>query len=130
MKSIMIVEDDEKIVEALTIRLKSAGFRVFSALDPVTGLANIVREQPDLILLDLNMPAGGGFLMAERVLRHPQLNPIPMIVITANKQPEARSKAQELGIDYFIEKPFSSEELLTAVNDLLFSSPATGSGMA
>ncbi len=119
MDRIMIVEDDKKIVDALTVRLKASGFKVSSALDPVTGLAAIVNEEPDLILLDLNMPAGGGFLMAERVMRHPELNPIPIVVVSANKQPEAKEKAKELGIEHFVEKPFEASELIEVIKSCL-----------
>ncbi len=119
MKKVMIVEDDRFIVDALTARLKAEGYQVNYALDPVIGLSVIVREKPDVVIIDLNMPAGGGFLMAERVIRHPDLGRIPFIVITASKLPQSREKATSLGIKHYLEKPFKTEELLEALQECL-----------
>ena len=68
MKSkILLVEDDEKIVKALTIRLKSQGFDVVSAFDAVMAISKAMEHHPDVILLDISMPGGNGFTVAERL---------------------------------------------------------------
>ena len=60
-KKILVVDDDEDVVKALKIRLRSNGYDVFSASDPIQGVSMVRKENPDLIILDIRMPAGGGF---------------------------------------------------------------------
>jgi CheY-like chemotaxis protein len=67
MKKILIVEDDQNIAKALSIRLKNAGYEVSVAPDALTGVENAVKKAPDLVLLDISLPAGNGFTVAERI---------------------------------------------------------------
>jgi DNA-binding response OmpR family regulator len=67
MKKILIVEDDQNIAKALAIRLKSAGYEVTVAPDAMTGVAAATKIQPDLALLDISVPAGNGFIVAEKI---------------------------------------------------------------
>lgn len=119
MKTVMIVDDDEKIAYALTLRLKHAGYKVFAAYDPVLGLTTIVREKPDLILLDISMPAGGGLVMAERVMKHSSIGFIPIIIMTANSNREIRAKCEALGIKHFFNKPFDTQALLNTIQTIV-----------
>jgi len=114
MKTILIVEDDTKIAMTLSLRLKSAGYETHIAADALTGLQAALKFKPDLGLLDISMPAGNGFTLAERIQA---LAPTrtPIIFLTASKQPEFRKKARELGVAGFFEKPFKAEELLPAI---------------
>ncbi len=119
MTKILIVEDDEKIVCALTMRMKSLGYDVISAFDPIRGMSYVVKENPDLVILDLSMPAGGGLALAKRMRQNAKYVAIPIIVITASKQDEPRQKAKEFGIEYYLEKPFDHAELAEAVKNSL-----------
>lgn len=119
MKKILIIEDDKDISKALTIRLKSANYQVDTAEDAVQGVNHVVNNTPDLILLDISIPAGDGFLVAERVRCLPQVGNIPIIFITANKQPEIKKKANEIGAAAFFEKPFNSSELLLKIDEIM-----------
>ena len=67
MKKILIVEDDEDIVHALSIRLEAVGYEVVRAFDVVLGTSAAVREKPDLAILDVSMPGGNGIMLAERM---------------------------------------------------------------
>jgi DNA-binding response OmpR family regulator len=114
MKKILIVEDDQNIAKALAIRLKSAGYQVTVAADAMSGVAAALKIQPDLALLDISVPAGSGFGVAERIqLLIPTAT--PLIFLTASKQPGLRQKAQDLGAAGFFEKPYEAEDLLTAI---------------
>ena len=118
MKKILIIEDDQKIAMALTLRLKSAGYEATTAYDALTGVDVAVKNPPDLMLLDICLPAGNGFAVAEKI-RTLVPTPIPVIFITASKQPGFREKANELGAAGYFEKPYEAEELLAAVQSAL-----------
>jgi DNA-binding response OmpR family regulator len=118
MKKILIVEDDRKIALALATRLRGAGYEASIAPDAITGVNLAVKLQPDLIVLDISMPAGSGFDVAERVQNLvPKL--MPIIFLTASKQPGLRAQAMELGAAGFFEKPYKGEELLAAIHAAL-----------
>ncbi len=115
---ILIVEDDSKIAMALALRLKAAGYETMLAYDALLGLSTAVRTPPDLVLLDVSMPAGNGLELAEKIQKLlPQ--PPPIIFLTASKQPALRQKAQELGAAAFFEKPYEAEELMAAIQKAL-----------
>ncbi|MDB6033464.1 MAG: czcR 2 [Verrucomicrobiales bacterium] len=117
-KKVLIIEDDRKITTALTFRLQAEGYEVFAAGDAIAGLNSAVRNQPDLVLMDISMPAGDGFLVAERIQALiPKLTPI--IFITASKKPGLRQRASELGGVAFLEKPYNPEELLGTMREAL-----------
>lgn len=118
MKKILVVEDDPKITTALSVRLKSIGYEVVTAGDGFSGLKMTMTHRPSLILLDIMMPVGMGFSVAER-LRDIGLGEIPIIFITASKRAGLRKTAQQLGAAGFFEKPYDAEELLAAVNLIL-----------
>jgi DNA-binding response OmpR family regulator len=114
MKKILIVEDDQNIAKALAIRLKSAGYEVTVAPDAMTGVAAALKTQPDLALLDISVPAGNGFTVAEKI-QELVASATPIIFLTASKQPGLRQKAQNLGAAGFFEKPYDAGELLAAI---------------
>ena len=120
MKSkILLVEDDEKIVKALTIRLKSQGYDVVAAYDAVMAMAKALDCHPDVILLDISMPGGNGFTVAERLNDSSLTATVPVIFLTASKEPGLRERAKELGAVGFLEKPFEAQELLSIIQHAL-----------
>ncbi len=119
MKKILIVEDDQKISQVLAIRLRAAGYEVAAAYDAVMASSAAVKSRPDLVILDISMPGGDGFQVAERIQLLGATAGVPMIFITASKKPEFRQKALALGAAGFFEKPYEPEELLAAVHSAL-----------
>lgn len=121
-KKILLVEDDQNISRALSIRLKHRGYETTVAPDATTAVEAAVKLQPDLALLDISLPAGNGFTVAERIQA---LLPkaTPLIFLTASKQPGLREKAQELGAQAFFQKPYEAAELLGAIQLALAGSP-------
>jgi DNA-binding response OmpR family regulator len=117
-KKVLIVEDDEKIALALALRLKSAGYETSTASDAISGVSSVLNLRPDLVLLDISMPAGSGFTVAER-MRTASSKRTPIIFLTASKQPGFRERALELGAAGYFEKPYEAEALLTAVHQHL-----------
>jgi DNA-binding response OmpR family regulator len=117
-KQILIIEDDQKIAMALAVRLKAAGYEATMTYDALTGLHSAVRNPPALVLLDISMPAGNGFSVAEQI-QNLIPTPTPIIFLTASKQPGFREKAEKLGAAGYFEKPYEAEELLGAVRHAL-----------
>jgi len=118
-KKILVVEDDNDINDALKIRLGAAGYTVYQAEDGLQGLLSAPKEQPDLMILDISLPAGDGFSIIERARLHASMEKTPFIMITASKRPELRSQALAMGASAFIEKPYDSVELLAKVGEAI-----------
>jgi DNA-binding response OmpR family regulator len=118
MKKILVVEDDPNIAKALAIRLKAWGYEATVAPDAVLGVSSALKLKPDLALLDISLPAGNGFSVADRIQ---EILPraTPFIFVTASKQPGLREKARLLGAAGFFEKPYIAEELRAAIKGAL-----------
>ena len=123
MKRILIIEDDTKIAAALAIRLQAAGYAALTAADGLAGLKLALERNPDLILMDIWMPVGIGFSVAQR-LHSLGLSGVPIIFITASKIKGLRKTAEKLGAVAFFEKPYDSEQLLAAIRQGLKSNSA------
>ena len=123
MKKILIVEDDANIAKALAIRLKTAGYEVMVAPDAMNGVSAALKFNPDLAVLDISLPAGNGFTVADKIQ---ELLPTatPIIFLTASKQPGLRKQAGKLGAAAFFEKPYDADDLLVAIKRALHELPA------
>lgn len=116
-KTLLLIEDDSKIALALGIRLKAAGYTVVTAPDAVHAMAQAVKHDPDVVVLDINLPGGDGFLVAER-LRATRVS-LPIVFITASKKPGLHERARALGAATLIEKPFTAGDLIEAIENSL-----------
>lgn len=122
-KKILIVDDERDIVKALTLRLQSNGYRTIVAFDGAQGVFMAHKEKPHLIILDIRMPAGDGFSVAEKLKESKRMSRIPVIFVTGSPERNAEEKARDLGARYFIKKPYDPEELLDAVRRALETKP-------
>ena len=118
-KRILIIEDDHKIAFALSVRLGANGYPTWIARDGALGLGMAVSNRPDLVLMDIGLPAGDGFSLAERIKSHIPADAPRFIFLTASKSPELRERAEKLGAAAFFEKPYEAEALLAAVKAAL-----------
>jgi DNA-binding response OmpR family regulator len=125
MKTILIIEDDEKIALALTVRLKSHGYTTWLAGDGIMAIAVAVRERPDLILMDIALPGANGFTLVEQLRELPETRETPVILTTASQDPELRKKAFALGTSGLLRKPFDAEELASTIQKV-FGRPDKG----
>jgi DNA-binding response OmpR family regulator len=123
-KKILVVDDERDIVKVLVIRLQSSGYEVIAAFDGAQGVFMAHKEKPDLVILDIRMPAGDGFSVAERLKRSSHTWTIPIIFLTGSPEQEAEGRAMELGARFFIKKPYDPEELLDAVKRALEATPS------
>lgn len=115
---ILVVEDDQDIRQLLHLQLTAAGYETVFARDGTTALSAARKELPDLIVLDLGLPAGGGFVVIERMKAIPDLEMIPVIVITA-RDPSEGEKAVAMGARSFFHKPFEIDSLLAEIRQAL-----------
>jgi CheY-like chemotaxis protein len=116
-KTVMVVDDDPRIVKALALRLNAAGYAAVATFNGATALVLATLKRPDLIITDVWMPGGCGLSMAYRLR---QLMPhVPLIFLTASKQPGLADKAKELGAQGYLEKPYDPAALLELVARLL-----------
>lgn len=118
MQTVLLVEDDKKISMALSLRLQSMGYEVDSASDAVYAMNAAVRCNPEVILLDINLPGGSGFVVADRLRASDSHNDTPIIFITASKEPGLRQRAAQYSDCHFIEKPFQAVQLVEAIDQL------------
>ncbi len=117
MGRILVVDDEPDIVRSLSIRLESMGYEVSSATDGLSATRKAIEEQPELIILDIGMPAGNGHVVVERLRNITETCHIPVIYLTACTADEDYRKAREGGVCKYITKPFDSEILVAAVED-------------
>ncbi len=115
---ILIIDDDVEVTESIRQALVATGYSVSVALDGNQGLAYTEAKSPDLLILDIMMPRRSGFLVLER-LRQNDSNPIPVIMITGNEGARHREYAEMLGVDDYINKPFTMDRLLSSISNLL-----------
>jgi DNA-binding response OmpR family regulator len=120
-QKILIVEDDADIRGLLSLRLRKSSYDVSVATDGMTALAVARREQPDLVVLDLGLPAGDGFTVMERMRSITSLADVPVVVITARDAATNREKAEASGAVAFVEKPIDFDQLLETIDGLLTS---------
>ena len=125
MKTILVVDDEPKIVRLARDYLEHAGFTVLEAYDGQAALAITRRHRPDLIVLDLKLPQMDG-LDVTRSLRK-ELN-VPIIMLTARAEESDKLIGLELGADDYITKPFSPKELVARVRTVLRRVDHTDSG--
>jgi len=112
---ILIVDDDPDLRTALRLRLRANRYDTVSAVDGYSAISQAYKEKPDLIILDLGLPAGDGFVVLDRLHKNPELADIPVIVLTARDPENAERKALEMGACAFFQKPADNGALLGVI---------------
>jgi DNA-binding response OmpR family regulator len=115
----MIIDDDQHLLMGLGARLKASGYGVVSSMDAVSAIAVARKEMPDLVILDLGLPAGDGFVVLDRMKDLPDLMAIPVIVLSARDPAHNKKRALDEGALAFFQKPPENHEFLTAIRHAL-----------
>jgi putative two-component system response regulator len=118
-KKILIVEDDADVAQGLRIVLRANGYAATMAGDAIAAVSEAKKENPDLIILDLGLPAGDGYLVMERLSNIEALASVPVIVFTARDEQTHREKSLQAGARAFFQKPADTKALLSAIQEIL-----------
>ena len=124
---VLIVEDERDIRDLVLFHLEREGFQVSSASSGEEALRQVRHASPDLVLLDLMLPAMGGLEVCRKLRQDPATVALPIVMLTAKGDEVDRVLGLELGADDYIVKPFSPKELLARVRAVLRrAKPAPG----
>src|ERR1700733_8584809 len=118
-KRILIVDDDPDVLHSMHVRLKANHYETFYAADAISCMAEARKNEPDLVILDLGLPAGDGFIVMERFKAVPSLAMIPIIVVSARELHKNRTLAVNAGAKAFLQKPVNNAEFLAVIRQAL-----------
>ena len=118
-QSLLVADADPRSLRILDVALRKAGFQVGTASDGAEAQRRVQRSPPDLVLADLGLPGFDGISLCKAIRADPKLTGIPVILISADKDPRVRSQAIEAGADDFLGKPLLIKELTQRVRMLL-----------
>src|SRR3984885_10354698 len=119
MKTVLLVDDDSVFLLTIGVRLKSMGYTVHAAKDAVNAISAVRKNSPDVIVLDVSLPAGDGFMVAERLQKLISAAATPIIFVTASEKPGLRERAMRVGAVAFLNKPFDATALADAIESAL-----------
>jgi len=119
MKTVLLVDDDNTVLLALGVRLKGMGYTVCTAKDAVGAVSAARKNNPDVIVLDISLPAGNGFMVAERLQSMISSAVTPIIFMTASEAPALRERALKFGAVKFLKKPFDATTLADCIESAL-----------
>jgi DNA-binding response OmpR family regulator len=125
-QKVLIVDDDSDVRRGLGIRLKANGYNVVFAADGISAISAARKEEPEVIILDLGLPAGDGFSVMERLGTILPVSHVPIIVLTAREISGNKEKAINAGAQAFLQKPVDNEVLLETIRNLLAGNGKSG----
>jgi DNA-binding response OmpR family regulator len=114
-RRVLVADDEEAIVEILTMRLEDEGFEVRAAADGNQAAAWLERERFDVVVLDVMMPGLTGWDVAERLRAHPRTAGVPFVFLTASDRPQDELRGLELGAFDFVVKPFTLDDAVRVI---------------
>lgn len=123
----LVVEDDPRLQVAMKRHLEGMGLRVVVAFHYRAAIRELATATPDVVSVDLELPAESGYELCEHVRRQPALAAVPLLVTSARAFPADMARAEEAGANAFLRKPFSMGELEHSIHMLLADAPAASS---
>ena len=115
-KESIVVADDDRVVQALVAEfLRKKGFNVVPAFDSMQAMMGVRNTAPKAVILDINMPGGGGIDVLRKLKASTRTTQIPVLVITASEDPKLAAEAREVGAEEFLTKPIDLEALYVAL---------------
>jgi DNA-binding response OmpR family regulator len=118
-KKILIIEDEQDVAKLLVARLKSADYESVVACDGYQGVEFAHKENPDLIILDLMLPAGDGLTVLTNIRLSGYTREIPIVVLTGIKDERYKKKVIDKGVEAYLEKPYEPDTLITTIQNIL-----------
>ena len=98
--TVLLADDDPDCLKLLTLRCQSLGLRVLTATDGLDALTSVIRDHPDLLVLDINMPGGDGLSVAEKMLRDPKIPPTPVVLCSGGTDNVTIERCKDIGAHY------------------------------
>lgn len=117
-RKVLIIEDDADVRLGYHVFLKAHHYDTFFAADALSSVSEARKHQPDVIILDLGLPAGDGFVVLDRLQANPYLAVIPVIVVSARDIHANKERALRAGAKAYLQKPWNDEELLSLIGEL------------
>ena len=117
--SVLLIEDEPNIIEAIRFILSRDGWRVDTHSDGLTALDAVRARRPDLVVLDVMLPNRSGYDILHDLRVDPEFKELPVLMLTARGQKKDRELAEKLGASSFMTKPFSNGEVLATVRALV-----------
>ena len=121
MGKILIIEDEILLANVIKKRMEDQGHTVYVAYDAYGGVSQIHKELPDLVILDLMLPAGGGLHVLQNMKTSDHAKKVPVIVLTGMKNEEYKKQILDLGVTEYLEKPYDPQQLTEAVKKAMES---------
>jgi len=118
MKRILVVDDDKEFLSVFIKRLEYNKFEVIAAQDSCQALEQIQHNKPDLVILDLLIPAGGGELVLDNMKKSKEMKDIPVIVLTGTRDDVRKTRILVKGVSGYFEKPYDNEVLINKINQV------------
>jgi DNA-binding response OmpR family regulator len=125
-KKILIIEDNQSFGLLVSSQLQKAGFETRLTPDAMLGIKEATQWRPDLALLDLMLPAGGGLGVLRSLRRLTPTQNLPVLIMTGSNDPTLRKQVLELGVQTILQKPYKPEELIALIHQTLGTTPAQG----
>lgn len=119
MSKILIIEDEPDIAKIVFKRLTQSGFEAVVAVDAYEGVALAHKEKPDLIILDLMLPAGGGLSVLKSIRIAGAIRYTPVVVLTGIKNEDYKQQVLNQGIEAYLEKPYDPDVLISTIQNIL-----------
>ena len=116
---ILVADDEPALLRLMEFVLAKQGHTMITATNGQEALTQARREQPDLIVLDIMMPILDGYQVAEAIRADDEIKTTPIIMLSAKAQDEDIARGVEAGVDHYVTKPFSPDELTTLVTNYL-----------
>ena len=118
-KKILVVEDELKIRNVITMYLKKEGFIVLETGDGLEALSLAEKEKPDLIILDIMLPGMSGYEVCKRIKSNEDIKHIIIVILSAKGQEWEKSEGYQVGADLYETKPFSPKQLIDNVKAII-----------
>jgi CheY-like chemotaxis protein len=117
--TVLLADDDIDCLRLMTLRCQALGLRVLTASDGMDTLASVIRNSPDLLVLDINMPGGDGLSVAEKLMRDPKIPATPVVFCSGGTDPAAIERCKDIGAHYVTKGSESWSQLRSIICQLL-----------
>lgn len=118
-KRLLLIEDEEDIVSLIKLHAENSGYQLHVEVDGISGLQAVEREKPDLVILDLMLPGQNGLDICRKIKSTPELQHIPVVILTAKTEELDIVLGLELGADDYVSKPFSPKVLFSRIKAII-----------